>query len=45
MNCYFVECFNVFEGLIFGFWLFFAVGFVFCVFGFLEKGMVYWVCC
>jgi len=45
MNCCFVGYFNVFAGLICGFWLFFAVGFVCCVFGFLEKCMVYWVCC
>ena len=42
MSCCFVEYLNVFAGLICGFCLFFAVGFVGCVFGFLEKRMLYW---
>ena len=32
MNCCFVGCFNVFVGLIFGFLVIFAVGFVGCAF-------------
>ena len=38
----FGEYLNVFAWLICGFCLFFAVGFVGCVFGFLEKSMLYW---
>lgn len=45
MNCCFDLYFNLFERFIFGFWLFFAVCFVLCVFGFLEKGMMYWGSC
>ena len=42
MSCCFGEYLNVFAGFICGFCLFFAVGFVGCVFGFLEKSMLYW---